>query len=135
VRDCVVVDIKDLTSILSMNRDIRARVLAALREVFDGSWFREVGSDGGQTITWRGRITVVGAVTTAWDTAHAVIASMGDRFVLVRIDSTTARLSAGRKAINNTGDETKMRSDLDVNVARSPYYVPARRGLGVVRLS
>ncbi|MDC8981245.1 bifunctional DNA primase/polymerase [Mycobacterium marinum] len=109
--------IKDVTSILSMNRDLRARVLAALREIYDGRWYRDVGSDGGQTIPWEGRITVVGAVTTAWDAAHAVISSMGDRFVLLRMDSTTGRQSAGRKAISNTGDETRMRAELAAAVA------------------
>ena len=71
-----------------MNTDIRAKVLAALREIYDGRWYREVGTDGGHTLEWNGRLVVVGAVTTAWDTHHAVIATMGDRFVLVRIDST-----------------------------------------------
>jgi hypothetical protein len=104
--------IKDVTSILSMNRDLRAKVLAALREVYDGSWYREVGTDGGQTIPWHGRIAVIGAVTTAWDTAHAVISSMGDRFVLIRMDSTTGRVRAGRRAIGNTGDEKIMRAEL-----------------------
>ena len=42
--------IKDVTSILSMNRDTRARVLSALREVYDGHWIREVGAEGGCTI-------------------------------------------------------------------------------------
>src|SRR5262249_8081344 len=59
--------IKDVTSILSADRNTRAGVLAALREVYDGRWERNVGTDGGQTLTWTGRITVVGAVTTAWD--------------------------------------------------------------------
>lgn len=104
--------IKDATSILSMNRDTRAEVLAALREVFDGLWSRNVGSDGGKTLTWRGRIAVIGAVTTAWDTAHSVIAAMGDRFVTVRIDSTASRFTAGRKAIGNTGSEPTMRAEL-----------------------
>jgi hypothetical protein len=104
--------IKDVTSILSMDRNMRAQVLAALREVYDGRWFREVGTDGGTTIEWQGRIAIIGAVTTAWDAAHAVISTMGDRFVLIRIDSTTGRLAAGRKAIGNTGDETRMRTEL-----------------------
>jgi len=39
-------------------------MLAALREVYDGRWERNVGTDGGQTLTWTGRIAVVGAVTT-----------------------------------------------------------------------
>ncbi|HYX98570.1 MAG TPA: ArsR family transcriptional regulator, partial [Mycobacterium sp.] len=100
-----------------MNRDIRAKVLAALREIYDGRWYREVGTDGGRTIEWRGRLVVVGAVTTAWDTAHGVVASMGDRFVVIRIDSTKGRQAAGRKAIGNTGSEAQMRADLAAAVA------------------
>ncbi len=106
--------IKDVTSILSMNRELRGEVLAALREVYDGEWHRNVGTDGGRTLSWRGRLAVIGAVTTAWDKAHAVIASMGDRFVLVRMDSASAdnRRSAGRQALRNTGRETQMRAEL-----------------------
>ena len=95
-----------MTSILSMNRTARGQVLAALREIYDGVWVRRVGADGGRTLPWSGRIVLVGAVTTAWDTHHAVIATMGDRFVLVRMDSHKGRKAAGRKAIGNTGDET-----------------------------
>ena len=109
--------VKDVTSILSMNNDARAKVLAALREIYDGRWYREVGSDGGHTLEWRGRLVVVGAVTTAWDTHHGVVATMGDRFTLVRIDSTKARRASGRQAIANTGDEALMRSELSTAVA------------------
>lgn len=104
--------IKDVTSILSMSGDARAEVLGALREVYDGRWSRNVGTDGGLTLEWAGRIAVVGAVTTAWDRAHAAIASMGDRFVLIRMDSTTGRQKAGRRAIGNTGSEIRMRREL-----------------------
>ncbi len=110
--------IKDVTSILSMDRNMRGKVLSALREIYDGRWIREVGTDGGHTIGWTGRITVVGAVTTAWDAAHAVIATMGDRFALVRIDSAgPGRHAAGRKAIRNTGSEKTMRNKLAAAVA------------------
>jgi hypothetical protein len=109
--------IKDVTSILSMDRTMCGQVLSALREVHDGSWVRDVGTDGGQSLGWQGRIAVIGAVTTAWDKAHAVIASMGDRFVLVRTDSTKGRVAAGRKAIGNTGSEIQMRAELADAVA------------------
>lgn len=109
--------IKDVTSILSMNRDSRATVLAALREVYDGYWERNLGTDGGRTLTWSGRIVVIGAVTTAWDKAHAVVAAMGDRFLLIRLDTTTGRVGAGRQAMRNTGYETKMRQELTDAVA------------------
>src|SRR5262249_19353987 len=106
--------IKDVTSILSMDKRARALVLAALREIHDGKWERNVGIHGGKTLTWAGRITVVGACTTAWDTAHAVIAVMGDRFVVVRADSNSiaGRLSAAGKAVENPGREARMRTEL-----------------------
>lgn len=106
--------IKDFTSILSMSRDARASVLAALREIYDGKWERNVGTDGGKTLTWIGRIVLVGAVTTAYDAAHAVIAAMGDRFALVRMDSAEhlTRLAAGRQALRNVDQEVQMRAEL-----------------------
>jgi hypothetical protein len=104
--------IKDVTSILSMHRDVRASVLAALREVYDGRWERNVGSEGGQSLTWTGRLVVIGAVTTAWDRAHEVVSSMGDRFVLIRFDSSRGRVESGRRAIANTGQEETMRAEL-----------------------
>jgi hypothetical protein len=109
--------IKDFTSILSMNRDLRAQVLGALREVHDGSWVRKVGSEGGRSLPWEGRVTIIGAVTTAWDTHHAVVSSMGDRFVLLRVDSKKGRIAAGRQAIDNTSTETQMREELAAAVA------------------
>jgi hypothetical protein len=104
--------IKDFTSILSMNRDTRALVLAALREIYDGHWDRNVGTDGGQTIKWDGRLVLIGACTTAWDSAHQVIAMMGDRFLLVRLNSRENRLAAGRKAMGNVDLERLMRAEL-----------------------
>ena len=112
IGDRGVLVIKDFTSILSMNRDSRAAVLAALREVYDGRWERNVGTDGGQSLGWEGRIVLIGAVTTAYDSAHAVIASMGDRFALVRVDSNLGRLQAGRQALQNVGREEQMRQEL-----------------------
>lgn len=112
VGDRGVLVVKDVTSILAMGNDQRGQVLGALREVYDGRWTRTVGTDGGRSLEWTGRLAVVGAVTTAWDKAHAVIASMGDRFVLVRMDSSTGRQAAGRQAISNTGSEVVMRTAL-----------------------
>lgn len=106
--------LKDFTSILSMNRDSRAAVLAALREVFDGRWTRNVGTGGGLSIEWEGRIVVIGAVTTVWDSLHAATSSMGDRFAILRTDSNDeeARMTAGRQALQNIGSETTMREEL-----------------------
>ena len=44
--------IKDFTSILSSSRETRSTILAALREIHDGCWVRNVGADGGHTLIW-----------------------------------------------------------------------------------
>jgi predicted transcriptional regulator len=109
--------IKDVTTVLSMDRNARGTVLAALREIYDGKWERNLGVDGGQSLEWQGRLVVIGAVTTAWDRAHEVISSMGDRFVLIRLDSNRGRSASGRQAITNTGSEILMRHELGSAVA------------------
>lgn len=109
--------VKDMTSILSMQSNTRAPMLSAFREIHDGRWVRTVGTDGGKTLTWTGRLVVIGACTTAWDTHHSAIATMGDRFVLVRMNSHLGRESAGRHAIRNTGHEIVMRQELAEAVA------------------
>jgi hypothetical protein len=44
--------------------------------------------------------------------AHAVISTMGDRFVLLRMDSSLGRLASARQALDNTGHELEMRAHL-----------------------
>src|SRR6516225_2240299 len=83
--------IKDFTSIISGDRKARTQILAALREIHDGKWNRNVGADGGQTILWEGRIIVVCACTTAWDTAYSVVAQMGPRFITIRSSARVGR--------------------------------------------
>src|SRR5262249_32667284 len=72
--------VKDFTSILSLDRNVRGLVLSAFREIHDGHWVRDVSEAGGRKLTWRGRIVVIAACTTAWGQHHSVIASMGDKF-------------------------------------------------------
>lgn len=106
--------IKDFTTILSMSRDKRAEVLGAFREIYDGKWSRELGSDGGVSLEWAGRVVVIGGVTTAWDASYAVIASMGDRFVLYRpeSDGDALRRLVGMQALANVGSEPQMKAEL-----------------------
>src|SRR5262249_39318495 len=48
---------------------------------------------------------------------HAVVSIMGDRFILVRSDSSTGRMAAGMQAVRNTGTESEMRCELAQAVA------------------
>jgi hypothetical protein len=123
--------IKDFTSVLSMHRDSRAKVISALREIHDGYWVRDVGSDGGLKIPWKGRIVVIAACTTAWDAHREVIASMGDRFVVVR--QRIDRAAVAGQAINNVGHERQMRAELGEAVKTAlgkpvPRKIPAVAG-------
>jgi hypothetical protein len=102
---------KDFTSILAQNRDTRAAVLAALREIYDGSWTRHVGTDGGRTLHWAGKVGLVAGCTPAIDLHHGVIAAMGERMTLYRMPTADAAASAG-DALRHIGNEVAMRNQL-----------------------
>ena len=73
--------------------DPRGEVLAD-REVYDGCWSRNVGPDGGQTLAWTGRIVLVGATTTAYDSARSVIAAPTSRGDIAAVDQRHRGFSA-----------------------------------------
>lgn len=102
---------KDFTSVLAMNRDTRAALLAALREIFDGRWDRHVGTDGGRTLSWTGKLGFLAGVTPAIDAHHGVMATMGQRFVCIRTSTDNAEQQALR-AMQQVGREEAMRREL-----------------------
>jgi hypothetical protein len=103
--------VKDFTSILSMSRDRRSEVTAALREVCDGRWDRPYGADGGQVLTRKGKCGFIAGCTTAIDTAHTVLDVMGTRFLFVRLpDADPGKI--GRSALAHVGQERQMRAEL-----------------------
>jgi hypothetical protein len=85
IGDFGIIVFKDFGSILSMRHDAKAEILAALREVFDGAWTRHLGSDGGRTLAWRGKVGFIFGATGVIDSHYAVIGAMGDRFLLSRL--------------------------------------------------
>jgi len=80
------------------------------REVHDGRWDREVGTEGGQTLTWKGKCGLLAACTTAIDRAHAVINAMGPRSLLVRLPPADPA-KIGRSALAHMGRKTTMRAE------------------------
>jgi hypothetical protein len=102
---------KDFTSVLAQNRDTRGEALAALREVYDGSWNRPMGTDGGRVLSWSGKCGLLGGVTPAFDRYHAVVSTLGDRFLLLRLPD----IHPGRAAVmalTHRGREVEMRAEL-----------------------
>lgn len=108
---------KDFGSVLSMSRDARQGVLAAFREIYDGSWSRVVGSDGGRTLEWRGKVGFIGGCTESIDTRHSVMAAMGERFILCRMPATDEEAQA-RRALGHATTSDEMRNEFRVAVAR-----------------
>jgi len=100
--------LKDFGSVLSMHRDARAAVLAALRELFDGSWTRLVGVDGGRRLHWEGRLGLLAGATSVLDQHHGVMAQLGERFLIYRVDVTDPAAQA-HSSLAHHGRERLMR--------------------------
>ncbi len=111
VGDFGIICSKDFSGVLSMNRDARAATLSALREVYDGSWTRHIGSDGGRKLEWKGKAGFVGAVTPHIDVEHAVMGALGERFAFYRLHVDDPK-SQARRRLANRGRERQMRAEL-----------------------
>jgi hypothetical protein len=108
---------KDFGSVLSMRPDAKAEALAALRELYDGSWTRILGTDGGRSLSWKGKIGLLFGATGVIDSHYSVIGAMGDRFLLSRLAPTPQGQFS--RALKHVGAATgQMRKELAEAVAR-----------------
>src|SRR5271157_1301278 len=108
---------KDFTSVLTMHREKREALLGALREIYDGKYVRTLGNDGGNTLPWSGKLGIIGACTEAIDTCHAVMSTMGERFVLYRLPRISEEEQA-RRALAHSSSGGRIRDQLAGLVAR-----------------
>jgi hypothetical protein len=107
---------KDFGSVLSMRHETKSEVLGALREIYDGSWTRNVGAEGGRTLTWNGKVGFVFGATGAIDEHHAVMSAMGERVLLSRMLPEDGQFE---RALEHRGAATKqMRKELREAVTR-----------------
>jgi hypothetical protein len=111
IGDFGVIVMKDFTSILALHKDTRATVLAALREIYDGKWTRIIGTDGGKTLHWAGKVGVIAGVTPTIDSHHSVIGSMGERFVMYRMSTEGAKQQALVRLTKGRNDR-EMRTEM-----------------------
>lgn len=93
---------KDFTGILSLDKGKVKEILDVLRQVYDGSWTRGSGSDGGGRPEWEGKVALYAGVTNAIDSAHEVSSSLGERWVYWRMDmSDSIEYEITRRALQN----------------------------------
>jgi hypothetical protein len=111
-----IVCLKDFGSILSMHAESRAETMAALREVYDGEWTRHLGTAGGKSLTWKGKLALIFASTEVFDSHHAVIGAMGDRFLMSRLKPVAGRRQFGRALKHAGGSIGQMRKELSQTV-------------------
>ena len=116
IGDFGILAFKDFGTVLEMRIEARNEMLAALRRVFDGEYVRQIGSDGGQTISWTGKAWgLLFGSTQKYDLFHGVIGTLGDRFLLIRIETSAAQF---KKCFDHIGKATKtMRDELADAVA------------------
>ncbi len=100
--------LKDFGTILSMREDARAEILGQLREIYDGSLVKEFGT--GRHIEWHGRLGFIAGTTPAIDVHHAVIATLGERFLYFRAPAADRRKTSRRSL--HVADEAAMRDTL-----------------------
>jgi hypothetical protein len=111
-----IIVLKDFTTVLSLRPEANTEVFAVLREVFDGRYTRHVGTDGGRTLAWNGKVGLVFACTETFDKHHSVISAMGDRYLLCRIAPVEGQFE---RALEHAGEATeRMRRELSEVVER-----------------
>src|SRR5215472_11844560 len=105
-----IISLKDFGSVLSMRPDLKTETLAALREIFDNAWTRHLGTEGGRTLSWRGKVGLVFGCTGVIDSHYSVIGAMGDRFLLNRLAPCAGQF---KRALKHSGTVTgQMRKEL-----------------------
>ncbi len=120
---------KDFTTVLSAPPQKRASLLAAFREIYDGSWTRNLGNDGGTTLVWHGKAGLVGGVTPVIDKHHGFMNVMGERFVLWRLTEID-EMSQCEIALDHAGSLSRMQDDLEESVLEFFRDIPHDGTLG-----
>jgi len=101
-----VLAVKEFTTVLAKRAEARGEILAQLREVYDGVFNKAWGT--GKQMDWQGRVSLIGGVTDEIDRMHSVMASLGPRFLFIRIRQPD-RKAVARRALTNrkVGDAQK----------------------------
>jgi hypothetical protein len=106
---------KDFTTVLTMKSESQAEILSQFREIYDGRYSKGFGT--GKEFHWQGHIGLIAACTPVYDKHYGVIGSLGDRFMLYRIENTKDE-AVGLLAQQMVGQEQKMRLDIQGAVHR-----------------
>ena len=114
--------LKDFTTVLEMHHDERQAILAQLREIYDGRYDKTWGT--GKELHWEGRLGLIAGVTPIIDKYQGVLAVLGERFVMLRVEQPD-RQEMATKALDNADHETQKRQELAALVQGFMASLPA----------
>lgn len=115
---------KDYTSILNTKEELRKKVLADMREIYEGHIVKATGN--GKDIEWKGKINFVGAVTDSIYLGEGDDASMGRRtidYVMPHFSRET-RIKMAKRSSKNIGDAQVKRDKIKQMFAE---FIEAKR--------
>jgi len=104
--------IKDMSSLLSQNKETVAEILGLLRDAYDGSCSKAFGT--GVQRTYRSRFGFIGATTPEIDANWAINVRLGERFLRYRIKTPPEQIYEKiEKALSTfmIEDDTEMRME------------------------
>lgn len=113
-----IITLKDFTTVLAMQRDVRSEIMGQLRKIYDGEFTKSFGT--GEDKTWRGKITMLSGVTTSIYTQSEMYAAMGERFIMYAM-LLPDRMEAARRAINNATSVDMKERRLEIRQAMKDY--------------
>ena len=101
----------DLTTLLSKNKEQANELVSALREIYDGTYSREIGGEGGKQLRYAGRPGLLAGVTHAIDRHHDKIGEMGERCLYFRFPETEGYMEciSAANIINPQTNENALR--------------------------
>lgn len=105
---------KDWTTILSMQKEARAEIMAQLREIWDGRMSKSFGT--GKTVVWEGKVGLIAGSTQVVDLAQQQATTLGERFIHYRIIMPD-RKEVARRALKNDQSQEQMGREL-----RAAFY-------------
>jgi len=104
-----VIIIKEMGTLLSLNRGAMGEVLGQLREVYDGYLTADYGN--GQSVVWNGRVGLVAAGVPVIERSLGLDSQLGERFLYFR-PPEVERLETARRSLGHAGREEDMRREL-----------------------
>jgi len=109
--DGKVLIIKDFTTILNMNPNIRDEIFGILRDAYDGKTEKIFGN--GVVRSYESKFGLIAGVTPAIELYTAEHSALGERFLRFYIKTKQDEVEAMmRKAVSNITREVRMREDL-----------------------